>query len=331
MSSPLPPPPPPPPGSGPAGNGPGGLGPAGYALPQPPAAERCRRHPDRDAGRRCTRCGEVACEQCLIPADIGSICVDCARRARPSTRERANLWNARQPTLVTYALIGINLAVFLWGTLRDGNHLGGRRTTTQTIELGLSQVLLDRPPDGSRVLAEWQSLQLFADFPWYRLLTSGFIHFGIIHLLFNMFLLFQLGNMLEPMLGRVRFALVYFAGLFGGSLGILLLQPAGLHGGASGAVFGLIGAAAVGLMRRGINPLSTSIGSLLMINLFITFVIPGISIGGHVGGLVGGGLAGAAAFGWSGRFGSSPPPKALSYLVPAAVIVVSIVGAVLAV
>lgn len=237
------------------------------------------------------------------------------------------MWNARQPILVTYALIGINLAVFLWGALRDNAHLSGRRTTAQTTELGLSQVLLDERAFHPVV---WDQLQLLPDFPWYRLLTSGFVHFGIIHLFFNMFLLYQLGNMLEPALGRVRFGLVYFAGLFGGSFGILLLQPAGLHGGASGAVFGLLGAAAAGLLRRGINPLSTSIGSLLMINLLITFTIPGISIGGHLGGVVGGGIAGAAAFGWSGRFGSAAPPKALSYAVPAAVIVASIIGAVLA-
>lgn len=272
----------------------------------------------------------MACDQCLIPADIGSICVDCARQARPSTRERANLWNARQPILVTYVLIGINFAVFVWAALRDTANLTGRRTTAQTVELGLSRVLLERP-DHPLVLAEWESLQLLPDFPWYRLVTSGFVHFGIIHLAFNMFLLYQLGNMLEPALGRVRFTLVYFAGLFGGSLGILLLQPGGLHGGASGAVFGLLGAAAAGLMRRGINPLSTSIGTLLVMNLFLTFTIPGISIGGHLGGVIGGGIAGAAAFGWSRRVGAAAPPPALGYLIPAAVIAASIVGAVLAI
>ena len=92
---------------------------------------------------------------------------------------------------------------------------------------------------------------------WYRLVTAGFLHFGIIHLAFNMLLLFQLGQLLEPAIGRVRFGLLYFAALLGGSAGALLLQPNALHGGASGAVFGLMGAAFVGMRNRGVNPFST--------------------------------------------------------------------------
>ena len=100
-------------------------------------------------------------------------------------------------------------------------------------------------------------------------MTSGFLHFGIIHLAFNMLLLFQLGNLLEPAIGRVRFALLYFAALLAGSAGALILSPNALSGGASGAVFGLMAAAFVGLRNRGVNPFSTGIGSVLVINLVL--------------------------------------------------------------
>ena len=127
---------------------------------------------------------------------------------------------------------------------------------------------------------------------WYRLLTSGFVHFGIIHLAFNMLLLFQLGQLLEPEIGRIRFALLYFAALLAGSAGVLLLDPNAPTGGASGAVFGLMGAAFIGLRNRGVNPMTTGLGTTLLLNLLLTFSIANISIGGHIGGLLGGAVAG---------------------------------------
>ena len=128
---------------------------------------------------------------------------------------------------------------------------------------------------------------------WYRLVTSGFLHFGVIHLAVNMYFLYVLGPMLEPALGRVSFILLYMASLLGGSLGVVLFDSGGVTAGASGAVFGLLAAATVGLWRRGINPFSTGIGAALVLNLFITFAIPGISIGGHLGGAIAGAVCGA--------------------------------------
>lgn len=127
---------------------------------------------------------------------------------------------------------------------------------------------------------------------WYRLVSSGFVHYGLIHIGFNMLLLYQLGLMLEPALGRTRFVALYFAALLTGSFGALLLSPHVFSGGASGAVFGLFGAAAAGLRQRGVSVMQTGIGGLLVINLIFTFVIPGISIGAHLGGLAGGTAAG---------------------------------------
>ena len=116
---------------------------------------------------------------------------------------------------------------------------------------------------------------------WYRLVTSGFLHYGFIHLAFNMFMLFQLGQLLEPVLGRVRFGLLYFASMLGGSAGALLVQPNGLHGGASGARVRPVRRRRRDDVRRGINPLTTGVGTAIVLNLFITFTIPGISMGGH--------------------------------------------------
>jgi membrane associated rhomboid family serine protease len=287
------------------------------ALPQPPVPQTatCYRHPNREAGRRCTRCGRPACSDCLVTAPVGSHCLECAKASRPDVATRARYWNARQPTLVTFALILANVAVFLWLVLQDSTAFSSsRRATRGQVELGLIDEYAT--PFGIRSV-------LGDDGEWYRLVTSGFIHFGIIHLAFNMLLLFQLGQLLEPAIGRVRFFLVYVASLLGGSVGALLLQPNSLHGGASGAVFGLMGAAFVGLRNRGINPFSTGIGTTLILNLLITFTIPGISIGGHLGGIVAGAVSGYAVL--------APRhlrvPTWASYAVPAGMIVLALLAA----
>ncbi len=283
------------------------------ALPQPPMPQTatCYRHPNREAGRRCTRCGKWACNECLVQASVGSHCLDCAKASRPDVATRARYWSARQPTLGTYTLMAINIGVFLWLGFQDSAAFSSGRTLTQgQADLGLIDQY--RTALGPRsALAD--------DGEWYRLVTSGFIHFGIIHLAFNMLLLFQLGQLLEPAIGRVRFGLLYFAALLGGSAGALILQPDSLHGGASGAVFGLMGAAFVGLRNRGVNPFSTGIGTTLILNLLITFTIPGISIGGHIGGIVGGAIGGYAVL--------APRhmriPNWATYAVPVAVMVVA--------
>jgi membrane associated rhomboid family serine protease len=138
------------------------------------------------------------------------------------------------------------------------------------------------------------SLDFIEDGDWYRLVSSGFLHYGLFHVGMNMFLLWQLGQLLEPALSRGKFTLLYFAAMFGGSAGALALSPNALTGGASGAVFGLMAAAAVGLQQRGVNPMKTGIGGTLILNLLITFTIPGISIGGHVGGALMGAAVGYA-------------------------------------
>ena len=241
----------------------------------PPILEYCTKHPDTATGRHCTRCGRPACNQCLTQVDVGSHCADCIKSARPAVRERIRFWNASQPLLITRSIIVINVLFFLWVTLGSTVLTNGGAINERELNMALSQYFIDNGE-------------------WYRLVSSGFLHYGIIHVGMNMFLLWQLGQLLEPALDRGRFALLYFAAMLGGSVGALALSPNALTGGASGAVFGLMAAAAVGLQQRGVNPMKTGIGGTLVLNLLITFTIPGISIGGHVGGALMGAAVGYA-------------------------------------
>lgn len=241
----------------------------------PPVVEHCVRHPQVQTGRHCTRCDRPACNDCLVPAAVGSQCLDCVKAGRLPRSQRVRHWNATQPELVTRALVAVNVAVFLWvSTGRQVLTFGGS-INKHELDLALSEVFV-------------------ADGQWWRLITSGFLHFGFLHLGMNMFLLWQLGALLEPALDRTRFALLYFSSMLGGAAGALLLSPNALTGGASGAVFGLMAAATVGLSQRGVNPLRTGIGATLLINLLITFTIPNISVGGHLGGAAMGAAVGYA-------------------------------------
>ena len=179
-----------------------------------------------------------------------------------------------EPTL-TYVLIGINVAVALGAFLSGASATGGG---------GLSSSLLD---DGS------VSRFTVDQGEYWRIVTAGFLHTGMIHLLFNMFGLYILGGLIEPAVGRLRFGIIYFVSLLAGSFGALLLEPTAPTVGASGAIFGLMGAAVVVMRNRGINPMESGIGLWIGLNLLITFTIPNISIGGHIGGLIGGAVAAA--------------------------------------
>jgi membrane associated rhomboid family serine protease len=190
---------------------------------------------------------------------------------------RARRWNASAGPLVTKVLLAANVAVFLVTALGGANI--GRRGDLMT------RLALYGPA--------------VAHGEWYRIVTSGFVHAGLVHLGFNMALLYRLGEALESALGRVRFLALYVAALMAGSLGVLILSPNTFTVGASGAVFGLLGAMAAGLRQRGVGVWQSGIGPLIAVNLVITVVIPGISVGGHVGGLIGGAAVGAALL--SGR------------------------------
>lgn len=175
--------------------------------------------------------------------------------------------------LLTNAIIAINVGVFVW---EMANGIGVRDSSSG------NRLLFDYALYGPRV----------ADGEWWRLITGGFMHASIFHIAFNMIIVYQLGQLLEPALGRVRFGALYFASLLTGSAGVMLLDPTAVTVGASGAAFGLAGAAFVGLRQRGVDVWRTGIGPMIAINLGITFLVPNISIGGHLGGLAGGALLG---------------------------------------
>jgi membrane associated rhomboid family serine protease len=182
--------------------------------------------------------------------------------------------------MLTYILMGICVVTFIGGTA------GGASATGSGI-------------GGSTLLTEGAlSRAAIADGEYWRLITAGFLHAGFFHLLFNMFSLYILGTMLEPAIGRLRFALIYFVSLLAGSFGALLIEsnPTALTVGASGAIFGLMSAAVIVMRNRGISPMESGLGLWIGLNLLLTFTIPNISIGGHVGGLIGGALAALVLF-----------------------------------
>jgi len=224
--------------------------------------------------------------------------------------------------LVTMTLIAFNVAIFIGVLLftRDAGALTGSVTDAH-LRFGLSREVLAQQ-------IRWQSTDgviITQPYGWYRLVTSGFMHFGAIHVAFNMYFLYVLGRMLEPAMGRVQFLLLYMASLLGGSLGVIAIGGLGITAGASGAVFGLLAAATIGLWRRGVNPFTTGIGATLILNLFITFAIPGISIGGHVGGIIAGSICGLVMLAPSYK----SFPKWASYATPIAVGAVSVIASVL--
>lgn len=207
----------------------------------------------------------------MTSASVGFHCPECAKGGAQKVYTRATLARLNRP-IVTQVLIGINAAVFLVG----------QGQTNFDLDYGLI---------GEGFLTTGGVVGV-ADGEWYRVLTSGFLHANLIHLLFNMLALFNIGGALEPALGRVRFVTLYIASLLCGSLGVLLLDPNDLTVGASGAIFGLLGGLVIAQRRAGIDPWASGLGLVIGINLLITFSVPMISIGGHVGGLVGGLIAG---------------------------------------
>jgi len=189
-------------------------------------------------------------------------------------KERARRFEATHLTLVTTVLVGINLAFFLVGL--SWNARGG-------IMSGRSDLLTKYGLYGPAVNAG----------EWYRIITSGFLHFGVLHLAMNMYFIWIISKMIEPAIGHLRYLALYLTALVWGSAGAMLLSPNALTAGASGAAFGLMAAALVGFQLRGMPLWRTDLFGLLVLNLVITFTIPGISQGGHLGGLIGGALAGA--------------------------------------
>ncbi|MDT0342123.1 rhomboid family intramembrane serine protease [Streptomyces litchfieldiae] len=250
--------------------------------PQPAAGPaRCYRHPDRETGIRCTRCGRPICPACMISAPVGYQCPDCvqgAARATRVTRPRTLAGGAvtADTRLITMILIGINVAMFV-ATLAGGDEF--------VADFGMLGYF-GYTPDLQTIT--WIGV---ADGEWYRMLTSAFLHEQFWHIAVNMLSLWFLGPALEAALGRVRFLALYLlSALAGSTLSYVLADPDQLSLGASGAIFGLFGATAV--LARRLRYDMRSILILLGFNLVLTFTWSGIAWQAHIGGLVAGAAIG---------------------------------------
>jgi membrane associated rhomboid family serine protease len=174
---------------------------------------------------------------------------------------------------VTEALIAINVVAFLAETAAGGALANG----------GGGTVLTRGALFGPSIVHQHE---------YWRILTGGFLHLGVFHILVNMLSLYFVGTVLEPGIGRLNFFAIYMASLFAGSFGALLFQPDTVTVGASGAIFGIFGALIVVARNRGIPIWQSGLGIVLVFNLVLTLGIRGISIGGHIGGLIGGVICG---------------------------------------
>ncbi len=216
----------------------------------------------------------------MVPAPVGVQCVECVRRSQPPAAVRSMRPLGRSAR-VTSVLIAVDVIVWLARLL-----LAPGAGLTSGSPLALIGGLAARP---------------VASGEWWRATTAGFLHSGLLHLGFNMVVLYMLAPPLEGALGRIRFTILYFTALIASSLGALLLTPNAYTVGASGAIFGLMGAIVVGQRAAGIDPRRSGILTWIVINLVFTVVVPGVSIGGHLGGLAGGLIAGWLLFGRSLR------------------------------
>lgn len=220
----------------------------------------------------------------MVPASVGFHCPECVRAGAQRVQTLRTL-HARP--IVTQVLIALNALVFVADLVAAGRASLWGQACSSVSEQGLLV--------GAALGRQGQPIGV-VDGEWWRIVTSGFLHAGLIHLGMNMLVLWILGSQLEPALGRARFLALYVTSLVAGAFGVLLVSPTSPTVGASGAIFGLLGAAFAAQKARGIDPWQSGIGGLLILNLLITFAVPGISIGGHVGGLIGGMVAGFVIF-----------------------------------
>jgi membrane associated rhomboid family serine protease len=277
--------------------------------------QTCYRHPDQQAGVICQRCDRPICPQCMHQASVGFHCPECTKQGAQKVFQ--GIPSLVQRPIVTEVLMGINVLVFVIGFLivKSGDYLGGSITdfhiNLASITYTSGTTLL---PTGGVGGGEW-----------YRLVTAGFVHFGIIHLAVNMYSLWILGRAAEQYAGRLKFGIIYGVSLLAGSVGSLVMEPQALSAGASGAIFGLMGAMFLAFRAQGI-PLSRSpLMPVLILNLIITFSVPNISIGAHLGGLIGGAIAGWAFFDLARRPGLD---KRIPYALCGALSLALVVGAV---
>ena len=264
----------------------------------------CFRHPSRETYVRCSRCDRSICPDCMNEAPVGFQCPECVAEGRRSVRPALTAFGgsgAGRAGHVTKILIGLNVLAALIGAAIAGlptligNGLFTGITKWQLLtgvlgpsitEAGQGQYYVGAFPDLGNVFTG------IDDGGFYRLITAMFVHYGILHLAMNMYALWFLGRQLESVLGPARFLGLYLLAGLGGNVAAYLVSDitgdGGATAGASTAIFGLFAAFFVVLRRLGRD--TSQVVSLLVINLVLTFLLPGVSWAGHIGGLITGAL-----------------------------------------
>jgi membrane associated rhomboid family serine protease len=233
----------------------------------------------------------------MTPAPVGLRCPEHSGKPQgirkvtaPAQRAVTGVGSTR-PNVVTLTLIGINVAVYLAELAAGGsvngvtnwffNHgalfASGVYTQGTIVPLGPHQV-----PAGYHLIG-------LAHGEWWRMLSPAFLHYGPFHLAVNMYSLYFAGTLLEQVIGRWRFALLYFASGIAGSAGAIWLSPNSVTVGASGAIFGVLGGLFV-LERQRHIATGGQVAGLIVLNLIFTFALSNISVGGHIGGLIAGAI-----------------------------------------
>lgn len=249
-------------------------------------AATCYRHPDRETGLSCSECGRPICVDCMSVAPVGIRCPDHAGAAQQK-KPRSSAASARQQVvqpvrfkhgtqIVTTILIGLNVVIYLAELVGGGTINGVNNWIFDHGALVVRAAYSDGTPAG------------LAAGEWWRLLTAAFLHYGPIHLGMNMLALWWLGGPVEQALGHWRFLLVYIVSGLAGSAGALIWTPNAITVGASGAIFGMLGAGLI-LEYRATGRLGGNYLTLIIVNLAFTFALSSnISVGGHIGGLIAG-------------------------------------------
>jgi membrane associated rhomboid family serine protease len=292
------------------------------------AVERtCYRHPDRVTGLSCSECGRPICTECMTMAPVGIRCPEHSGRAQGVERVTRGVRRAAYEgagAKVTRALIAINVFVYV-AELAQGSGVDATKGSIyQNGALIANGVKVGNTLAGVPAHFPLPNLVGVAHGDWWRLITAAFLHYGPFHLLLNMLALWWFGSLLERRIGSGRFLAIYLVSGLAGSAGALMLDPTTPTVGASGAIFGILGAGLVMEQFQRDYVFGGSALGIIVLNLVFTFSVANISIGGHIGGLLGGA---ACALGLS-RFGRSHiaygRAGTLGYVTIAAVGVVSV-------
>jgi len=272
------------------------------------APRYCYRHPDRETGLSCSECDRPICYECMTPAPVGLRCPEHSgkpqgmqRVTRGAQRTVTGVGSSRTNRL-TLVLIGINVLIYLFELAGGGSTDGTHNWLFAHGALVGNGVYVDSKDIAPLALHAANPFPLASagvqHGEWWRLFTAAFLHYGPFHLLINMYSLYWVGSLLEHVIGRWRFGLLYLVSGIAGSAGALLLTPNAATVGASGAIFGALGALYILERNRHIAS-GGQIAGLIVLNLILTFAFGGfgigssvtgitISIGGHIGGLIAG-------------------------------------------